>query len=253
MIGGSYMIAQQSRVPLLMAPEEVEIRDIETQLGKTRVFWLRPHLKNEKPPLVLLHGWAAGAGCFFRNVKGLAPERSVLMIDLPGFAESDRPEFSDQPEEDWVKALAEVFDAEIDDKFWLAGHSFGGYLAARICLEENTRISGLILMDAWGFKEMDTTFEERLGRLKLWQRCLYHVFKPLNLTGLDALRVVPTSVGASLIKWARKDLKSTYGDEFLDYICDINSRGPVSYIVSSSIYPIDSNIEILVSKIIINL
>jgi len=157
------MIAQQNRVAQLMAPEEVEMRDVKTHLGRTRVFWIRRHLSEEKPPLVLLHGWAAGAGCFFRNASGMAPDRSILMIDLPGFAESGRPKFSDEPERDWVGALKQVFDAEIKNDFWLAGHSFGCYLAARMCLEEETRITGLILLDAWGFKEMGEPFEERIA------------------------------------------------------------------------------------------
>lgn len=59
----------------------------------------RRHLKDNKPPLVLLHGWAAGSGCFHANVSEMAPDRSIMMVDLPGFAESDRPKFSDEPED----------------------------------------------------------------------------------------------------------------------------------------------------------
>ena len=54
----------------------------------------------------------------------------------------------------------------------------------------------MILLDAWGFPEMDGTFEEKIARLKLWQRCLYHTFKGLNFTGLDLLRVFPKRYGA---------------------------------------------------------
>ena len=68
------------------------------------------------------------------------------MIDLPGFAESERPEFSDEPESDWVKALKEVTNSELDSEFWLAGHSFGAYLAGRLGLEKDLPITGLILL-----------------------------------------------------------------------------------------------------------
>ena len=47
------------------------------------------------------------------------------------------------------------------------------------------------------------------------------------------MRLVPKSVGPALVKWARKDLKETYGDEFLDYVFDINSREPVMKIHQS--------------------
>jgi len=86
----------------------------------------------------------------------------------------------------------------------------------------------LILLDAWGFPEMDGTFEEKIARLKLWQRCLYHTFKGLNWTGLDALRMLPKRYGPSLMKWSRKDLTAQYGEEFLDYVYEINSQTPAS-------------------------
>ena len=69
-----------------------------------------------------------------------------------------------------VKALTEVFDKEVPAEFWLAGHSFGGYLAARMCMEENNRIAGVILLDPWGFKNLDESMEEKLARLALWKR-----------------------------------------------------------------------------------
>ena len=36
-----YVAANSSRVSQLMAPEEVEMRDVQTSLGNTRIFWLR--------------------------------------------------------------------------------------------------------------------------------------------------------------------------------------------------------------------
>merc|ERR1719228_2893967 len=104
---------RESKVINLFKLVDVTAKDIPTVLGLTRVFWVRENLKSNKSPLVLIHGWAAGAGCFFKNVADLAKDRALLLIDIPGFAESDRPEFSEKPEIDWVSALNEVFDAEL--------------------------------------------------------------------------------------------------------------------------------------------
>jgi len=36
---------------------------------------VREELKNNKAPLVLLHGWVAGTGCFYKNVAEMASDR----------------------------------------------------------------------------------------------------------------------------------------------------------------------------------
>ena len=221
------MATNIARVARLLAPVIAQEGEVDTNLGTTKTYWVRKHLL-DKPPLVLIHGYAAGAGCFFRNVQEMAADRAILMIDIPGFGESDRPVFTDEPEKDWVAALKHVFKTEINGPFWLVGHSFGCYLAARMCLENDVNIEGIILLDAWGFKENSLSFDERLAQMKAWQRGVYHTFKKLKLNGLDALRMVPKSMGPSLLKRFRGDLRTFYGDECLEYICEINSVLPAT-------------------------
>ena len=105
----------------------------------------------------------------------MAPDRPVLLIDLPGFAESERIDFGDEPEEVWADALKRVIDTggvgniqtiralNLDQKsyhlfcsynsippgteigsenYWLAGHSFGAYLAGLLSIEEKKNIDG---------------------------------------------------------------------------------------------------------------
>jgi hypothetical protein len=47
-IGGTLIMSQKSRVIQLMAPEKLEIKDIQTSLGRTRVFWARKDIKTDK-------------------------------------------------------------------------------------------------------------------------------------------------------------------------------------------------------------
>ena len=47
----------------------------------------------------------------------MAADRSLMLIDLPGFAESDRPEFGSDPESDWIKSLQSVLRDELKHKF----------------------------------------------------------------------------------------------------------------------------------------
>lgn len=75
------------------------------------------------------------------------------------------------------------------------------------------------------------TFEERVEkRLNWWQKILLKSYQGLGLNfgGMDILRALPMSLGPKILKAARKDLAATYGNEFLDYIFEINSAKPVS-------------------------
>ena len=62
-------------VKSLFSPTPVTFVDVKTDLGRTRCYWVREELKTEKPPLVLLHGWVAGTGCFYKNVADMASDR----------------------------------------------------------------------------------------------------------------------------------------------------------------------------------
>ena len=189
---------ENSKVNELFSPTPVTVKDVTTKNGRTRVFWVRPDL--EKPPLVLLHGWGAGSGCFFKNIEHMAPDRPVLLIDLPGFGESERIDFGDDDVEGvWLAALKSVLDAELGEgPYWLGGHSFGAYLAGLLAIQNELNINGVILMDAWGYAVMNETFEEKLAKLPWYGRAAYHMFlKNSKRTGLDLMRSFPKSIG----KW----------------------------------------------------
>ena len=145
-----------------------------------------------------------GAGCFFKNIAEMAPDRPILLIDLPGFAESERIDFGDYEnvEDVWLEALKSVLDVEIGNgNYWLAGHSFGAYLAGLLSMEEKLNIDGVILMDAWGFAIMTETFEEKLARMPWYGRAVYHMFfKNSKRTGLDLMRAFPKSIGTIYLK-----------------------------------------------------
>jgi len=222
---------ENSKVHKLFEPTPVVARDVETKCGRTRVFWVRENIKHDKP-LVLLHGWGAGSGCFFKNIEKMACDRPVMLIDVPGFGESERIVFNESnPEDDWIETIKNVIDAELgsDSTYWLGGHSFGAYLAGLLALQGDNRMVGVILMDAWGFAEMTETFDEKLAKLPWYGRGIYHLFfKGSKKTGLDTMRAFPPSVALPLLKRIRKDLTRTYGHFFIDYTFEINSQTPAT-------------------------
>lgn len=78
--------------------------------------------------LVLLHGWGQNTemmqpvGKFYRDIY------NVLIVDLPGFGESEEPPYAWSIYE-YVSFLKELFDSLLIKKIILIGHSFGGKIS----------------------------------------------------------------------------------------------------------------------------
>eukprot|EP01006_Ploeotia_vitrea_P039348 TRINITY_DN66336_c7_g5_i2.p1 TRINITY_DN66336_c7_g5~~TRINITY_DN66336_c7_g5_i2.p1 ORF type:complete len:416 (-),score=162.41 TRINITY_DN66336_c7_g5_i2:20-1267(-) len=118
----------------------------------------------EQPPVVLLHGYGAGVGFWYKNLPALALHNRVYAIDLLGFGRSSRPEFdfaSDDGEldEDALDRAEEFFTGSLEDwrhavgldkPFVLLGHSFGGYVATLYALKHSDRLQSLILASPFG-------------------------------------------------------------------------------------------------------
>jgi pimeloyl-ACP methyl ester carboxylesterase len=190
------------------------------------------------PPLVMLHGMAAGLGFWAHNLPVLAQKHTVYCIDMVGFGRSSRPSFKKctskgkdamiasseayflNPFEKWVSVMGL-------DKFALLGHSFGGYLSGVYAIQHPEQVRHLILADPWGIPERDSNDPRR--NLPLAWRMAVGVMK--NFNPLAALRVAGPW-GPDLIGKFRGDIRekfrSIYTDPriVLDYIYHINANQP---------------------------
>ncbi len=75
-------------------------------------------------PLVLVHGWGAGAVTWSQQLESLAGDFRVIAPDLPGFGQT--PPLGRSDAAGFSSALRELVDAERLDKVLLAGWSMGG-------------------------------------------------------------------------------------------------------------------------------
>lgn len=115
--------------------------------------------------LVMLHGYGAGLGFFYKNFEPLSRLRGWQLhaLDMLGMGRSTRPPFKikakDREEaireaEAWfVDALEEWRIKRKIDRFTLLGHSLGGYMAVAYALKYPGHLNKLILASPVGIPE----------------------------------------------------------------------------------------------------
>ncbi|KAI6034081.1 Alpha/Beta hydrolase protein [Pisolithus microcarpus] len=102
---------------------------------------------NAPPPAVVLHGYGAGLGFFFRNYPALATWAGHRGT---GSKRDDVASRVGEAEAFFVDSLEEWRDKMGLDKMTLIGHSLGAYLSVAYALRYPTRVNKLILLSPAG-------------------------------------------------------------------------------------------------------
>jgi pimeloyl-ACP methyl ester carboxylesterase len=113
----------------------------------------------DKPPLVLLHGYADNGLCWSRTALALEKNYDIIMPDFRnhGLSSVSRDGIVSF---DMMQEMVEFIELLELDKPWLIGHSMGGRIAAMIGKEYPSLVSGLILEEpAFNFKPSRTLRE----------------------------------------------------------------------------------------------
>ena len=115
--------------------------------------------------LVMLHGYGAGLGFFYKNFEPLSRLKGWQLhaLDMLGMGRSTRPAFRIKAKkredaikeaEDWfVDALEEWRIKHKIDRFTLLGHSLGGYMGVAYALKYPGHLNKLILASPVGVPE----------------------------------------------------------------------------------------------------
>ncbi len=118
--------------------------------GGVRVHY---HEAGAGPVLLCVHGGAPGAygwGNFGANVPGLAEHFRVLVVDLPGYGRSDKPEISGGRYAFYARVFADMLAALEIESAHVLGMATGGAAAMMLAIEHPQVVDDLVLVSSAG-------------------------------------------------------------------------------------------------------
>ncbi|KAK6131242.1 hypothetical protein DH2020_034999 [Rehmannia glutinosa] len=202
-----HIIAAEKRLlSLVKTPYEQERVNIGSGPPGSKIRWFRSASNESRfintvtfdgkegtPTLVMVHGYGASQGFFFRNFDALANHFKVIAIDQLGWGGSSRPDFtckSTEETEAWfIDSFEEWRKAKNLSNFILLGHSFGGYVAAKYALKHPEHVQHLILVGPAGFTSETEHKSEWLTRFRAtWKGAILNHLWESNFTPQKLVR-----------------------------------------------------------------
>lgn len=182
--------AAHARQPAVIESAAIPVRQREPHAPLNSI-WLR---KGDGLPVVLLHGFSADLNNWRGMLAGARADWPALAIDLPAHGRSPRavPEDLDRMAERVEATLA----TEQVGPLVLAGHSFGGALAARLASRGQLDIRGLCLISPAGLgPQINAAFIDGVLRarqqesLRPWLDLLAHDSAVISPAFLQAVQL----------------------------------------------------------------
>ncbi|MBI1184866.1 alpha/beta fold hydrolase [bacterium] len=116
-----------------------------------------------KPHLILIHGYAE-TGDIFKNIVALLEEKYIVRIpELPGFGITAAPAHGNYAITSYAEWLLQYCETNKIDSAIVAGHSFGGYLAAQFAALYPEKIKGLAFIHSHAGADSDERKKRREG------------------------------------------------------------------------------------------
>ncbi len=100
------------------------------------------------PAIVLIHGVGLRAEAWFYQVEALAKTHTVYAIDMPGHGESDLLSDENAGLNEYVSAISQWIDTEINAPVIIMGHSMGAMIALRFAIDYPQQCCGAVALNA---------------------------------------------------------------------------------------------------------
>ncbi len=125
-----------------------------------------------KTLFIILHGWGQNANHWLEVAKLLSPQYQYLLLDLPGFGNSQHLLMEHPSVPDYTIFLVHFIKKLKLSRPILLGHSFGGQIALDFAIKYPQALSKLILVSPAGIR--------RLTKKQLVKRRIYRFLKPIK-------------------------------------------------------------------------
>lgn len=120
---------------------------------------------NKPKTILILHGWMRSLEEWLPVAKQLSEEYKVILLDLPGFGKTQKPE-TDFSIYDYATFVQHFLEKLEINKLSLLGHSFGGRIGIIMASKTNL-ITHLVLVDAAGVEKRTLIAKVKIGIFKL--------------------------------------------------------------------------------------
>ena len=114
----------------------------------------------DKPALVMLHGFALDARMWRRQVEAFGADHRIMLLDLPGFGPQAREVGQVEP----AKEVARAMDAAKLQRAHVIASSYGAAVAIDYAFQHPERVASLVLA-------APMLLGRRMG-IESWQRCV---------------------------------------------------------------------------------
>lgn len=195
----------------------------------------------DKPILVLCHGFGTGAAIWAHIADDLAQHYEVHSVDLTGCGLSSRlpqDKFTDHghAEATYVADLEAFLNNNQrigpSRRVTLVGHSFGGMVAGAFALKNPSRLDRLVLVSPVGLPDLREEGRPELSRLPVWGRALVHTARKLWTWGATPQSVVRLAgpYGPKLVNRyvTRRFTDGVHKDSVKDYMYHLSAKRSTS-------------------------
>jgi pimeloyl-ACP methyl ester carboxylesterase/putative sterol carrier protein len=129
--------------PFRRARRIADLDQVEIEAGGVR---LSCYVVGRGEPVLLLHGLGASKITWLPILSALAEHHRVVVPDLPGHAESEKP-VADYSPRFYARVMRHLLDRLEVERASVIGNSMGGRIGLELALRSPARVTSLILLD----------------------------------------------------------------------------------------------------------